>query len=478
MARGGMMAFTRDPSSRRASTMGDFSSILLPRGFTIRSMTARSWSSVRNLCSVRVSFPLRSTKTWSIPFTMISETSGSRSRSSSGPSPRASSRISFTSRFRRSRSVISLASSSRRLTILTSVLDRSSDFFFRSFASSMSAFLKSISSMRRRWIRIFTSRIASVRSLDSRTSSTSGDASATSRGCLARRGRDWSSRYELLAEGVECLRHRMAGGGGDERVRHGDRLLHQLLVERQVEGDRKAHALLDGLGRKGHLGAVAIQHQPHGVAGEMVRLEIGDRLPSLRHRTDVGRQDQADELAQVEDGNDVLGEGRGEIDDHVVVGPHQKVGDPGELLRGEHLFVERVLGRRDHGDSRGVVRHVALQERRLHPVEQGNDVGHRLGVGKAEVEGDASGDRIGDVEKRYRGAGLPADGDREVRGDEARAPSALYRENADSGAGHYLVLRSTIIRMSRSNPLCVFAPLRLCVRFLRARSQTDSPSFG
>ncbi len=38
MARGGMMAFTRDPSARRASTIGEDSSTRRPTAETIRSM--------------------------------------------------------------------------------------------------------------------------------------------------------------------------------------------------------------------------------------------------------------------------------------------------------------------------------------------------------------------------------------------------------------------------------------------------------
>ena len=39
---GGMMAFTREPSGNRASTMGELSSMRLPRGATMRSMAART----------------------------------------------------------------------------------------------------------------------------------------------------------------------------------------------------------------------------------------------------------------------------------------------------------------------------------------------------------------------------------------------------------------------------------------------------
>lgn len=52
-ASGGMMALTRDPSPRRASTSGDDSSIRRPTRDTMRSMTRRSWSSLVNVTGVR-----------------------------------------------------------------------------------------------------------------------------------------------------------------------------------------------------------------------------------------------------------------------------------------------------------------------------------------------------------------------------------------------------------------------------------------
>ena len=59
-ANGGMIAFTRDPSSRRASTSGDDSSMRRPTLVTIRSITRRRCGSSLNLTWLRVSFPLRS----------------------------------------------------------------------------------------------------------------------------------------------------------------------------------------------------------------------------------------------------------------------------------------------------------------------------------------------------------------------------------------------------------------------------------
>ena len=47
-ASGGMMAFTRDPSARRASTMGELSSTRRPTADTMRSMTRSRWRSSWN----------------------------------------------------------------------------------------------------------------------------------------------------------------------------------------------------------------------------------------------------------------------------------------------------------------------------------------------------------------------------------------------------------------------------------------------
>jgi len=94
MASGGMMQFTREPSGRRASTNGWLSSTRRPMGATIRSMTLRTcWSSAKAR-SVLLRIPARSTKILSAPLTMISVTSGFASRSSTGPRPTASLKIS------------------------------------------------------------------------------------------------------------------------------------------------------------------------------------------------------------------------------------------------------------------------------------------------------------------------------------------------------------------------------------------------
>ena len=100
IASGGMMAFTREPSARRASTMGDDSSTRRPTRETIRSIICiRCWSSLK-LRPVGSSLPARSTYTLSWRLTRMSEMLGSLSRGSSGPRPKISSRISRASRSR------------------------------------------------------------------------------------------------------------------------------------------------------------------------------------------------------------------------------------------------------------------------------------------------------------------------------------------------------------------------------------------
>ena len=56
-ASGGMMALTRDPSFKRASTSGELSSIRLPNGETIRSIAVITASSLEKVMSDSVSFP-------------------------------------------------------------------------------------------------------------------------------------------------------------------------------------------------------------------------------------------------------------------------------------------------------------------------------------------------------------------------------------------------------------------------------------
>ena len=86
-ASGGMITCTRCPSGSRAFTMGDASSMRRPNGPSTRSMSARSWPSSANRCSLRCSRPSRSKNTSEGPFTMISVTESSASSDSSGPNP-------------------------------------------------------------------------------------------------------------------------------------------------------------------------------------------------------------------------------------------------------------------------------------------------------------------------------------------------------------------------------------------------------
>ena len=60
-ASGGMIALTRLPSGRRASTMGLVSSTRRPILLTILSMVRRRWASSANGASALTSLPLRST---------------------------------------------------------------------------------------------------------------------------------------------------------------------------------------------------------------------------------------------------------------------------------------------------------------------------------------------------------------------------------------------------------------------------------
>ncbi len=60
-ASGGMIAFTREPSGRRASTIGEASSTRRPMREMILSMMRRRCASSRNFASVSVILPLRST---------------------------------------------------------------------------------------------------------------------------------------------------------------------------------------------------------------------------------------------------------------------------------------------------------------------------------------------------------------------------------------------------------------------------------
>ncbi len=80
-----MMALTRDPSGRRASTIGEASSTRRPTADTIFSITARYWASSLNETAVRSISPARSTQMSSWALHMTSVMSGSASSGSSGP---------------------------------------------------------------------------------------------------------------------------------------------------------------------------------------------------------------------------------------------------------------------------------------------------------------------------------------------------------------------------------------------------------
>ena len=71
-AMGGRTAFTRDPSGRRASTIGLDSSTRLPTRDTILSMVRRRCASSENRASTGNILPSRSMKMSSGPLTMIS----------------------------------------------------------------------------------------------------------------------------------------------------------------------------------------------------------------------------------------------------------------------------------------------------------------------------------------------------------------------------------------------------------------------
>ena len=86
-----MIALTRDPSGRRASTIGLASSTRRPSGDRMRSMTCSRCAESANRAGAGSMRPHRSTNTASGPLTMTSVTSGSRRSGSSGPNPSVSS---------------------------------------------------------------------------------------------------------------------------------------------------------------------------------------------------------------------------------------------------------------------------------------------------------------------------------------------------------------------------------------------------
>ena len=82
---GAMIALTREPSGRRASTIGDDSSMRRPTWPTILVMIRRRCDSSLKRSDVCESRPRRSIQISCAPLTMISEIVGSGSSRSSGP---------------------------------------------------------------------------------------------------------------------------------------------------------------------------------------------------------------------------------------------------------------------------------------------------------------------------------------------------------------------------------------------------------
>ena len=90
MANGGAMTLTRDPSSRRASQIGEDSSTRLPTWLTIRWQMFISCALSRKRTLVSWIFPATSMKHRAGPLTMMSAMSSRASSGSSGPKPRTS----------------------------------------------------------------------------------------------------------------------------------------------------------------------------------------------------------------------------------------------------------------------------------------------------------------------------------------------------------------------------------------------------
>ena len=91
-----MIAFTREPSGRRASTIGELSSIRRPTPLTIRSITRSrclsSWNVVRQ--PLELAGPLDVNRLVGVDQD-VADSSGPRSSGSSGPSPKTSSMTSL-----------------------------------------------------------------------------------------------------------------------------------------------------------------------------------------------------------------------------------------------------------------------------------------------------------------------------------------------------------------------------------------------
>ena len=201
IASGLMIAFTREPSGRRASTMGEESSIRRPTAQTIRSMT---WSRCRSSwkrTSVRSSRPFRSMKTCLKVLTRMSEMAGSWISGSSGPRPKISSSTWLTSSSRSSKlsgtaSWVSRSYTTRRMASTT---------WSRVSLSRLDRLSRSISL---RWTRAFTvwksgctARARSAVGLDRRRHAAPFSAAAAAGGGAG--GRSIASQGSLGDEGRE-----------------------------------------------------------------------------------------------------------------------------------------------------------------------------------------------------------------------------------------------------------------------------------
>ncbi len=163
--RGGIMALTREPSGRRASTIGTDSSIRLPIGAMIRSMIVLTCSLATNFLLVSSILPFFSMYISSLLFTMMSVMPGSSNKSSSGPSPKASSRISLTNFLRTSSEEMKLpASSVRKFETIVSALSLNSLVFLASLNTFKSSLFRFNSSISRLLMRRFKTRISSASS--------------------------------------------------------------------------------------------------------------------------------------------------------------------------------------------------------------------------------------------------------------------------------------------------------------------------
>ena len=97
---------------------------------------------------------------------------------------------------------------------------------------------------------------------------------------------------------------------------------------RHHDGDVRLDRRDDVLGAQTDLGVRAVEHDEPRVLGVAEQVERVQGQPQVLDRRDVERGDQDEDVAVVEGGQDVLGEGRRRVDDDVVVGP---LGDPQQL---------------------------------------------------------------------------------------------------------------------------------------------------